>query len=118
MSQFKIEFVRSGVKHQPAYVKSIITAMKRAQSKGWHGDKGGGCWDMCPDKVNIYQSVDGTYELVAIVERNKVTAVDANERRSVHVAKKRIERSHLEIQEAEGLAATINRIAQGEEDDE
>jgi hypothetical protein len=117
MSQFKVEFIRYGVTYKPAYVKSIRSAIKRAQSKGWYGDKGGGCWDSCPIKTHVYQSVDGTHELVAIVDRHKVTAVDINDRRSVRIAKEEIKRSQLEIQEAETLAEIINRIAQGEDND-
>ncbi len=117
MSQFKVEFVKSGFKHKPVYVKSIRAAILKAKSQGWHGDKGGDCWDSCPIKTHVYHTVDGTHELVAIVERDKVTAVDINDRRSVRIAKERIKRSQLEIQEAETLAEIINRIAQGENND-
>lgn len=117
MSQFKVEFIRSGVKHKPSYVRSIEAAIRKAQSKGWYGDEGGDCWDPCPVEVKIYLKTKDRYELVARVDRDKVTAIDIDSRLSVHLAKDAIFESQLLIQEAKALAEIINRIAQGEGND-
>lgn len=117
MSQFKVEFIRSGVKHKPSYVRSIEAAIRKAQSKGWYGDKGGDCWDTCPEEVRISLETGGRYELVARVDRDKITAIDIDSRLSVHMAKDAIFESQLLIQEAKALAEIINRIAKGEGND-
>jgi len=111
MSQF------NGFKHKPVYVKSIRAAILKAKSQGWHGDKGGDCWDPCPVEVRIYLKAGDRHELVARVDRDKVTAIDIDSRLSVHLAKDAIIESQLVIQEAETLVEIINRIAQGEDND-
>jgi hypothetical protein len=117
MSQFKVEFIRSGVKHTPSYVRSIEAAIRKAQSKGWYGDKGGDCWDTCPEEVRISLETGGRYELVARVDRDKITAIDIESRPSVRLAKERIKECNLAIHEADILKEIINRIAKGKGND-
>lgn len=117
MSQFKVEFVNPGYKHNSVYTKSIRAALRQSQSKGWHGDQGGGCWDSCPVEVRVYLKTGDRYELVARVDRDKITAIEIDSRWSVHLAKDAIIKSQIVIQEAKTLADIINRIAQGEDND-
>ncbi len=117
MNRFKIEFVRSGVKHEPAYASTIQHAVKTARSKGFSNTDDS--WTTTPKFARIYERSGGTgrnvvWELVATVTREDIRTEDFESRESIKDKQRQIAALQVEINDAHSTQLRLCRIADHE----
>lgn len=76
---FRVEFIKSGFKHDMKYPKSFAAAITAASSKGFN--KSSDCWDSTPHYSRIYEkSQNGNWILIANVDEGGCRLIPTEDR--------------------------------------